>query len=604
MPLTTLNLMIRRHTDGTHWVDMELRSDQSAAVSQLASQCPLELNTEALRALSGDQVQYGRLLAAQLFADPKLHQAWRTARDYAATGDLQLRLHLDPFDPDLHTIHWEMLSDPERADPLALHQRVRLVRTLASPDLTPVRLRPRPDLWALVLVANPRDLARFDLTEVDVDGEVARTRAALGDIRLRILADHPDAVGRATLANLLTHLGDAPPLVLLIAHGSLHNRQPLLWLEQEDGTTHSVEGAALVDGVARLPARPLLLALLSCESAGRGYTDTLQALGPALAQIGVPAVLGFQGNVAMSTVKVLLPALIREVRRDGQIDRALAAARTALGPDQPWWQATLWLRTDGRLWVAETRNTKRPIYDPHPGFAPKSRIIGREGLVAQIRERLTAHPAARVALIGIPGVGKSRLANALFHDAALRDHFQGGILCATLGETPMLELEISRWFGAIFPNEDARSWSIERQAERLRQHLAADAQPWLCILDDLWAAEDLATFQALIAVPTLLITTRQQDVIDQLGAAIHPQEEIFTVPKLQHLDAVTLLREHAGITSSEYDGELGDLATLTGDLPLSFTIGGVRGGAPARRARPSHYRDEARPRSSRYRHLP
>nr|WP_139088706.1 hypothetical protein [Oscillochloris trichoides] len=40
MPLTTLNLMIRRHTDGSRWVDMELRSDQSAAASQLASQCP------------------------------------------------------------------------------------------------------------------------------------------------------------------------------------------------------------------------------------------------------------------------------------------------------------------------------------------------------------------------------------------------------------------------------------------------------------------------------------------------------------------------------------------------------------------------------------
>lgn len=48
----------------------------------------------------------------------------------------------------------------------------------------------------------------------------------------------------------------------------------------------------------------------------------------------------------MSPVK-LLPTLITELRRDGQIDRALAAARGALGDKRPWWQAELWLRTDG-----------------------------------------------------------------------------------------------------------------------------------------------------------------------------------------------------------------------------------------------------------------
>jgi hypothetical protein len=58
--------------------------------------------------------------------------------------------------------------------------------------------------------------------------------------------------------------------------------------------------------------------------------------------------------VALSTVKILLPALITELRRDGRIDRALAAARVALEAKQrPWWQAVLWLRTDGRLWREE-----------------------------------------------------------------------------------------------------------------------------------------------------------------------------------------------------------------------------------------------------------
>jgi hypothetical protein len=129
---------------------------------------------------------------------------------------------------------------------------------------------------------------------------------------------------------------------------------PYLWLEREDGAVDHIAGAAFVSAVERLGVRPLFLALLSCQSGGRGYGDTLCALGPQLARAGVPSVLGFQGDVALSTVKILLPALITELRRDGRIDRALAAARVALEAKQrPWWQAVLWLRTDGRLWREE-----------------------------------------------------------------------------------------------------------------------------------------------------------------------------------------------------------------------------------------------------------
>jgi hypothetical protein len=80
---------------------------------------------------------------------------------------------------------------------------VRLVRSIDSADLTPVVVPPRPDLRALVVVSSPSDLGRFNLAEVDVDGEVARARAALGDIPTTVLGDHAGAAGRATLANLI-----------------------------------------------------------------------------------------------------------------------------------------------------------------------------------------------------------------------------------------------------------------------------------------------------------------------------------------------------------------------------------------------------------------
>ena len=329
--------------------DATLTSAASAAATQLATNAPVVLDPEALRALSHNPTAYGKLLSDQLFADRTLRDAWIKARAFAATGDLQLRLRLDARADDVHALRWETLCDPETDQPIALYERVRLVRALDSADLTPVTIPPRPDLRALVIVSNPYDLAS-GMAEVDVDGEVSRARAALGDVPTTILGDTAGAVGRATLVNIAAQMRDGPHIVVLVAHGTLHDSRPVVWLEHDDGTAHQAPGADVVAAVARIAARPLLLVLASCRSGGGGSGDTLSAIGPGLARVGVPAVLGFQGDVAMGTVKMLLPALITELRRDGQIDRAMAAARAALGEQRPWWQAALWLRTDGRLW--------------------------------------------------------------------------------------------------------------------------------------------------------------------------------------------------------------------------------------------------------------
>lgn len=355
--LATLKLTIRRFPDSSHIVDAELTSDASAAPSQLASNVPVVFDKAALLAVESDPATYGRALSAQLFADPRLRNGWLKARAFAATGDLQLRLNLDAGDAALHDLHWERLRDPESDQPVALYERVRLVRSLDSSDLTPVRIPPRPNLHALVVVSNPSNLGDFGLAEVDVEGEIARARAALGDIPAAILGEHAEASGRATLMNITAALRDAPPIVILVAHGTIPDDTSYVWLEQDDGTADIVTSDTIVETLRRLSVRPLLFVLASCRGAGGGYGDTLRTLGPQLAGVGVPAVLAFQGDVAMSTIKTLLPTLITELRRDGQIDRALAAARAALGEKRPWWQAVLWLRTDGRLWErADTFN--------------------------------------------------------------------------------------------------------------------------------------------------------------------------------------------------------------------------------------------------------
>ncbi|WP_255604545.1 AAA-like domain-containing protein [Oscillochloris sp. ZM17-4] len=309
-----------------------------------------------LQALSLDPVGYGRALAKGLFSDPQLRVAYQQIRAVAQQiGALRLRLRLDISAPELHALRWELLRDPENDEPLALSERVRLSRYLESRDFTPLNIPLRPDLRALVIVASPSNLGSFQLAEIDVDGEVARAQTALGDLPTTIVGGHPAAQQqRATLAAIAAALRDGPQLVLLICHGTIVNGEPLLWLERDDGMADRVSGTVFVETLAQLPAQPLLLILASCQSGGRGYDDTLAALGPSLARAGIAGVLAFQGNVPVSTVRRLLPPLFGELRRDGSIDRALAAARAAIRQQAEWWLPVLWLRVrDGQLWHME-----------------------------------------------------------------------------------------------------------------------------------------------------------------------------------------------------------------------------------------------------------
>ena len=173
-------------------------------------------------------------------------------------GTLRLRLRLDATDADLHSLRWELLRDPEDDTPLALNERVRLSRYLESADFTPLALPLRPDLRALVIVANPSDLRDYGLTEVDVDGEVARARAALGDIPTTILGDHADAQDRATLPAINAALRDGPHILVLICHGALVEGATTLWLEGAEGASARVTGANFVQAVTQLSTRPRL----------------------------------------------------------------------------------------------------------------------------------------------------------------------------------------------------------------------------------------------------------------------------------------------------------------------------------------------------------
>src|SRR5262249_6486809 len=151
---------------------------------------PVHFDFDHLRALVLNIAAYGEQLSKSLFAAPALQTAIAQARTSAQVQEVPLRLRLliGPSAPELHSLRWETLRDPQDGSWLLTNEHLLFSRYLSSWDWRPVRLRPRGDLRALVVIANPANLATYQLTPLDVAGELVRAEAGLSGILVTALA--------------------------------------------------------------------------------------------------------------------------------------------------------------------------------------------------------------------------------------------------------------------------------------------------------------------------------------------------------------------------------------------------------------------------------
>jgi len=217
-------------------------------------------------------------------------------------------------------------------------------RFLASgQDWRPIRLRPKADLTALVVIANPQNLTSYKLAPVDVAGELARTQEAMAGIQVTALA----AGGAVPLNDFAAKLRKGFDILYLVCHGVLDGDEPHLFL---DDTDLPIPGTDLVQRIRELDQRPRLVVLASCQSAGKGGVG-LSGLGPRLAEAGVPAVVAMQGNIFMNTASEFMKRFFTELLADGQIDRAMSVARGDVRNNNDYWMPVLFLRLrSGRIW--------------------------------------------------------------------------------------------------------------------------------------------------------------------------------------------------------------------------------------------------------------
>jgi hypothetical protein len=371
-----LEISLHRHDAEAHTVDFRYSQPDSEAdvrLSQGGEPALAHFDLKALRSQGADPTAYGQALTDSLFAEPAVKTAFAQARTSAQTLDVPLRLRLliGPSAPELHNLRWELLLDPQDKIPLSTSENILFSRYLSSLDWRPVRLSPKGALHALAVVANPSNLAEYKLAPVDVEGEITRARQGLGGIPITTL---PDGAARATLNNLLTRLressnGDDYDILYLVCHGNLMKEEAWLWLEDEAGKIARVSGAEFAIRLKELRQRPRLVVLASCQSAGVGAGDALAALGPRLAEAGVPAVLAMQGNITIDTVAQFMPAFFEELQRDGQIDRALAVARGLVRDRSDFWAPALFMRLkSGRIWYIPGFGEDRKGFEKWPAL--------------------------------------------------------------------------------------------------------------------------------------------------------------------------------------------------------------------------------------------
>jgi len=282
----------------------------------------------------------------------------------AVSGEavLKVRISIESSAQELHAIRWETLRDPAVEDPaedalLFTGEKTIVSRFLASSyDSQPIRLRAQGDLSALIVVANPKGLDEFpqyDLAPVNVDEQLNAAKAAMSATAgsASITGDPLAPGGGVPLTAIIDQLrkGRGYDILYLVCHGALTKDGPLLFLDDNA----PVPGADLVTRIRELNHRPRLIVLASCESAGKGGVG-LAAIGPKLADAGIPAVIAMQGNITMDSAREFMKVFFTALMSDGQIDRAVSLARGAIRDRQDYWKPVLFMRLlNGRIWYSK-----------------------------------------------------------------------------------------------------------------------------------------------------------------------------------------------------------------------------------------------------------
>lgn len=218
---------------------------------------------------------------------------------------------------------------------------------------------------------------------------------------------------------------------------------------------------------------------------------------------------------------------------------------------------------------------ERSIFDPALPLLPAP-LVGRDALLRTLTQRLT-HDAGSLSLLGLPGIGKTALAQALAADPEMRRAFPDGVLWMSLGQTPTVSQHLARWTHLLqgdlesaaphlFHHPFAEGASQLAWADSLREVLRT--RRMLLILDDVWRMEDLLACQVAGPHCGTLLTTR----FPRIAACA---AEVIPVSDLSEEESLELFTQYAAPVQVQHSENLRVLLASVSGHPQALLLMGL-----------------------------
>jgi tetratricopeptide (TPR) repeat protein len=216
---------------------------------------------------------------------------------------------------------------------------------------------------------------------------------------------------------------------------------------------------------------------------------------------------------------------------------------------------------------------------PHRNFAPvflaptrpPYSLVGRDVLLASIKQHLIDSTAQTLSIYGLPGVGKTALAIDIANDKEVLSQFVDGVLWAGMGKQPDIEALLGNWANALGLSRDdiGRLTTIQSRAQAIQNVIGL--RRMLIVIDDAWNIDDAHAFKLGGANCAHLMTTRLPNVAMDFAG-----DNIVHASELDHDDGVRLLTQHAPDAVEAHRAKLDTLVRSVGSLPLALTLMGRR----------------------------
>jgi hypothetical protein len=249
---------------------------------------------------------------------------------------------------------------------LALNQQIPF--SLYIPAITE-RLFPaigRRDLQALIVVASPEGLGRFQLAPFDVEANVSSIQAALGDIPSDVLAMTESAIAPPSLDGLIKQLTrDDKYYTLLhfVCHGKLLvDGETVIYFSNSQNQVEPVTATTLIERLNNLRRAPHFTFLSTCSSGSMGAEAEGGKGGLAqrlVRELGMPAVVAMTEPVTINTARSLAATFYLQLKNHGNVDLALVQATAGLQRRHDITVPALFSRLGGHTLFSETPD--RPL---------------------------------------------------------------------------------------------------------------------------------------------------------------------------------------------------------------------------------------------------